>query len=108
MRQVTTSVWLPLSPTTEMPPSQATTASTLDARVPNGDHELLEHRLTRAWEAPRTLWGWLTTVDHKKIGRRYLVTALVFLLVGGCEAPAMRLQLIGPERRTLSPEAYNQ
>jgi cytochrome c oxidase subunit 1/cytochrome c oxidase subunit I+III len=54
------------------------------------------------------LWGGLTTVDHKKIGRRYLVTALAFLLVGGVEALLMRLQLIGPERKTLSPEAYNQ
>jgi len=65
-------------------------------------------RLERQWSSPPTLWGWLATVDHKRIGLRYLVTALVFLLLGGAEATLMRLQLIGPERRLLSPEAYNQ
>ncbi|HEX3902530.1 MAG TPA: cytochrome c oxidase subunit I [Polyangia bacterium] len=68
----------------------------------------MAERLERVWGGPATLWGGLTTVDHKKIGRRYLVTALAFLLVGGVEALLMRLQLIGPERKTLSPEAYNQ
>jgi hypothetical protein len=29
------------------------------------------------------LWGWLCTTDHKEIGRRYLVTAFIFLLLGG-------------------------
>ena len=43
-------------------------------------------RLTSIWETPHTLWGWLATVDHKKVGKRYLVTAMAFLLVGGIEA----------------------
>jgi cytochrome c oxidase subunit 1/cytochrome c oxidase subunit I+III len=67
-------------------------------------HEKLEH----LWETPHTLWGALTTVDHKKIGIRYLYTSMVFLVLGGLEALMMRLQLIGPERSLLSPEAYNQ
>ncbi len=29
-----------------------------------------EEHLTRLWEGPPGLWGWLTTVDHKKIGHR--------------------------------------
>jgi cytochrome c oxidase subunit 1 len=28
-------------------------------------------------------WSWITTVDHKRIGILYGVTALFFLLVGG-------------------------
>src|SRR5690242_15775315 len=55
-----------------------------------------EMRLERLWETPHNLWGKLTTVDHKEIGRRYLVTAMAFLVVGGLEALAMRLQLAGP------------
>ena len=47
-------------------------------------------------------------MDHKEIGLRYIVTAFVLLLAGGAEAMAMRLQLAGPERRLLDPEAYNQ
>jgi cytochrome c oxidase subunit I len=73
------------------------------ARAPD-----LAERLERIWSAPHTAWGWFATVDHKRIGIRYLFTAFVLLLVGGVEAVLMRLQLIGPERRLLSPEAYNQ
>ena len=45
--------------------------------------EELEASLEKIWEAPHTLFGWLGTVDHKRIGMRYLVTAMVFLVVGG-------------------------
>ena len=56
-------------------------------------------RLQRIWETEPGWRGWLSTVDHKQIGLRYIVTALVFLLLGGLEALVMRLQLAGPERR---------
>jgi cytochrome c oxidase subunit I len=65
-------------------------------------------RLTEIWETPKSLYGHLTTVDHKIIGVRYIVTAIVFLVIGGVEALLMRLQLAGPEHRVLSPEAYDQ
>jgi cytochrome c oxidase subunit I len=68
----------------------------------------LAARLESIWRAPSTLHGWLGTVDHKRIGLRYLYTTIFFLLIGGVEALLMRLQLMGPERRLLSPEAYNQ
>ena len=58
---------------------------------------------------PRSGWMvWLTTVDHKKIGIMYLVTALLFFLIGGIEALLIRLQLGAPENSLLTPEAYNQ
>jgi heme/copper-type cytochrome/quinol oxidase subunit 1 len=65
-------------------------------------------RLTELWEIPHSLWGSLATVDHKIIGIRYLVTALLFLVLGGVESLYMRLQLSGSERHLLSPEAYDQ
>ena len=65
-------------------------------------------RLTYLWETPKTLWGELTTVDHKKLGMRYLVTSMVFLLAGGIEALVMRMQLAQPGGRVLGPEAYDQ
>jgi len=75
---------------------------------PNSSEEELEARLEEIWEAPRTLFGWFGTVDHKRIGMRYLVTAMAFLVIGGVEALVMRVQLAGPERDVLSPEAYGQ
>jgi cytochrome c oxidase subunit 1 len=53
-------------------------------------------------------WSWITTVDHKRIGVLYGVTALVFFLLGGVEALIMRLQLTGPDGTVVSPETFNQ
>jgi cytochrome c oxidase subunit 1 len=52
--------------------------------------------------------GWLTTVDHKRIGVLYGVTALFFFLVGGSEALLIRLQLARPNGHVLTAAQYNQ
>jgi cytochrome c oxidase subunit 1 len=52
--------------------------------------------------------SWVFTVDHKKLGIMYGVTAMVFFLVGGIEALLIRLQLAAPEGKILSADAYNQ
>ncbi|MDB6009703.1 MAG: ctaD [Gammaproteobacteria bacterium] len=65
-------------------------------------------RLLELWETAPGLKGFFSTVDHKDIGIRYIVTAFVFLLVGGIEALLMRLQLAGPNRALLTPDQYNQ
>ncbi len=54
------------------------------------------------------VWGWLTTVDHKRIGILYLYTALAFFIIGGLEAVIIRAQLQGPNGTLVSPETYNQ
>ncbi|KQV38920.1 cytochrome C oxidase [Rhizobium sp. Root268] len=68
----------------------------------------LDHRLSATWSTPSGLWGALSSVDHKIIGRRYIVTAFVFLALGGLLAMAMRLQLSQPEARFIGPDRYNQ
>ncbi|TAV41664.1 cytochrome c oxidase subunit I [Rhizobium leguminosarum] len=68
----------------------------------------LDRRLSETWSTPAGLWGALSTVDHKIIGRRYIVTAFVFLALGGLLAMAMRLQLSDPEARFIGPDRYNQ
>ena len=76
------------------------------------DHDVpdeeLHDRLSKAWASKSGLWGALTTVDHKVIGRRYIVTAFVFLLLGGILAIIMRLQLAQPDSKLLTPELYIQ
>ncbi len=54
------------------------------------------------------LFGWLSVTTHQAIGMRYIVTAFIFLLLGGVEALAMRLQLARPENGLLGPDRYNQ
>ncbi len=67
-----------------------------------------ELRLTEAWSGPPGVGGALSVVNHKALGRRFMVTALVFFLIGGLEAVAMRLQLALPGMQVLGPEKYNQ
>jgi cytochrome c oxidase subunit 1/cytochrome c oxidase subunit I+III len=64
--------------------------------------------LTKTWEGKPGLAGWLCTVDHKEIGIRYVVTAFLFLLIGGVEALLIRLQLAQPNQKLLTPEQYSQ
>src|SRR5437870_6831475 len=70
--------------------------------------EEVRARLSQTWASQGGLWGWLTTVDHKIIGRRYIITAFVFLLLGGVLAAVMRAQLARPESGLISPDLYNQ
>ena len=48
------------------------------------------------------------TVDHKRIGILYIVSAFIFFIAGGIEALLMRIQLAQPENKFLSPDTYNQ
>ena len=54
------------------------------------------------------LIGWLTTVDHKKIGMLYGGFAILFFLIGGLEALMIRTQLIVPNNRFISAQLYNE
>jgi cytochrome c oxidase subunit 1 len=53
------------------------------------------------------IWDLMTTVDHKKIGILYGVSALFFMLVGGIEASMIRIQLMRPENTFVSAQTYN-
>jgi len=65
-------------------------------------------KLRRIWEGKPGLAGWLSTVDHKEIGKRYVVTAFLFLIIGGLEALLIRAQLARPNQTLLTPEQYSQ
>jgi cytochrome c oxidase subunit 1/cytochrome c oxidase subunit I+III len=66
------------------------------------------HDLEEVWADTPGIAGFLTTVDHKRIGVRYFVTSLAFLLIGGVEALLMRTQLAHSDGGFLSAHAYNQ
>jgi cytochrome c oxidase subunit I len=54
------------------------------------------------------VWSWFTTIDHKKIGILYGVTAFIFFLIGGLEALLLRVQLAQPNATVLDADTYNQ
>jgi cytochrome c oxidase subunit 1/cytochrome c oxidase subunit I+III len=65
-------------------------------------------RLTDLWATAPGWRGFLSSVDHKQIGIRYVITAFLFLIAGGIEALVMRVQLAHSNLQVLSPEAYDQ
>ena len=55
-----------------------------------------------------TAWSWITTVDHKRIGILYMVTAIIFFFGAGIEALVMRTQLARPDSTLVEAETFNQ
>jgi cytochrome c oxidase subunit I len=68
----------------------------------------IAERLEAIWGEQPGLASWLMTVDHKRIGLRYLYTGIAFFVVGGIEALVLRAQLTQANLDFLDPEAYNQ
>jgi cytochrome c oxidase subunit 1 len=64
--------------------------------------------LARTWSKRVGIYGWLTDTTHTAIGKRYVITALIFFLLGGIEAALMRIQLSRPENHFVGPDLYNQ
>ena len=76
--------------------------------IDRADEMSERERLWRTWRTPPGFIGWLSSVDHKSVARRYIFTAFVFFLLGGIEAAVMRAQLSRPENQLLGPDVYNQ
>jgi cytochrome c oxidase subunit I+III len=68
----------------------------------------IAERLERIWSEAPGLGSWLDTVDHKRIGKRYIYTALAFFIAGGIQATIMRAQLAAPGLELTGPEEFNQ
>jgi cytochrome c oxidase subunit 1 len=63
--------------------------------------------LAPSWREGRVT-GWLTTVDHKRIGILYIVTAFFFFFAAGVMALLMRLQLAQANNDIITRDGYNQ
>ncbi|MER8978030.1 MULTISPECIES: cytochrome c oxidase subunit I [unclassified Mesorhizobium] len=93
----------------EPDPAKGDLAPERDGPRDTGMDDASLHRwLERTWRTPSGIVGALSSVDHKVIARRYLITAFVFLGLGGLNAVAMRIQLSGPQRGLIGPDLYNQ
>ena len=54
------------------------------------------------------IWGWMTTVDHKRIAVLYGVTAMILMLIAGVEAGVIRLQLASADNDLINAGRFNQ
>src|SRR5215469_16003575 len=57
---------------------------------------------------PERIHSWVITVDHKRLGILYILTGLLFLVIGGLEATIIRIQLIRPNNDFVSPQVFNR
>jgi cytochrome c oxidase subunit I+III len=69
--------------------------------------DAVRERFAKVWESPPGFSGWLATVNSRPLGKRYMVTALVFFGFGALLALAIRFQLAVPDNSFLSPALYN-
>ncbi len=60
------------------------------------------------WESPRGFPGFLSVVNNRPLGLRFMITALIFFLIAGVLALLMRIQLAVSENTFMGPELYNQ
>jgi len=88
--------------------SEHPTLRTEDAATDDVALALERGEMEETWKPRPGLWGWLTSVDHKSVAIRYIVTAFVFFLLGGVEAMLMRIQLARPESGFIDPDLYSQ
>jgi cytochrome c oxidase subunit 1/cytochrome c oxidase subunit I+III len=65
-------------------------------------------QLEEIWEDAPGLLGFFSTVDHKRIGMRYIYTTFVFFFLAGLIALVMRAQLTAPNNHVVGPETYNE
>jgi cytochrome c oxidase subunit 1 len=59
------------------------------------------------WKRGRVA-GWVTTVDHKRIGILYIATSLVFFGIGGLLSLLMRAQLATPNESFVTRDRYDE
>ena len=70
--------------------------------------DALHRELAATWGDAPGWWGFLTTVDHKRIAARYVLTAIGVLFLTGMLAVDMRLQLSQPGMTRMGPQAYDE
>ena len=70
--------------------------------------EQLHETLEKTWGDQPGLLGYLRSVNHKTVGKRFIVTAFVFFILAGILAVLMRIQLARPENSFIGPDLYNQ
>lgn len=81
----------------------STRAATAETGTPNPDEPRI-HYLNWA----TTVKSWLLTVDHKRIGILYLVTIMLFFIIGSIGAALIRAELLTPAGDLLTAETYNK
>jgi cytochrome c oxidase subunit 1 len=68
----------------------------------------VESHATNYLNQETTIWSWLSTTDHKRIGLMFLCATSLALALGGVFALVIRLELLTPAQDLVSAETYNR
>jgi cytochrome c oxidase subunit I len=69
---------------------------------------VLEEGIPNFAQVERSVWSWLATTDHKRIGILYLFTVLFWLLIGGVFAMLIRIEHLTPGPTIMDAMTYNR
>lgn len=83
-----------------------TADTTTDRTLAEGDEPAIPKR--HYLNASFSLWSWLVTTDHKRIGILYMLSITFFFLIGGAAAVLFRLELMTPKGDLFIAENYNK
>ena len=76
-----------------------------DGHHPDAHHGDADHG---HHEGPSGIVNWLTSTDHKVIGKSYMITSLVTFFLAGIMAVVIRAQLLDPHTSLVSYQTYNE
>jgi cytochrome c oxidase subunit I len=68
----------------------------------------LHHPQPAEFSFSESLYKWVATVDHKRLGLMYISTALAFFVIAGIMATVMRVQLMFPNSHVVAPDTFNR
>ena len=72
------------------------------------DYPLQEKIVHDEFSFSEVFYTWVATVDHKRLGLMYIVSALLFFVTAGLMAAVIRLQLAFPNGHVVDPDTYNR
>ncbi len=65
-------------------------------------------RFEATWQSPPGVRGWIATVNNRPLGKRYMITSLMFFALAGVLSLLLRAQLTVADNDLLGPEIYNE
>jgi cytochrome c oxidase subunit I+III len=84
------------------------TTERTQAQAQPRDPAALHAELDAVWRAWAGWRGFVGEVNHGAIGLRFMVTAIIYFLIGGVLAMLIRVQLASPRAAFVGPDIYNQ
>jgi cytochrome c oxidase subunit 1 len=72
------------------------------------EHSEASHEEVNYLNHETSVWSWLSTKDHKRIGIMYCLALALVFLVGGLLAIAVRTELLAQGQTIMNEDTYNQ